>query len=345
MPPPSRRWPPRPGPSCACASTRSWPVAAPCWRSAERLRRTHEPDLVAAATLLAGLRERARGQARRRRGSDGLRPGRARAGDQQARWPTTGPAGWPTRARERWSTSAAGSAPTWWRWPAPASTSPASTATRPESRWPGPTWPPWVCAGAWSRRTPPTLRRVGPRRGVRRPRPAGVVRADVRPGCLVATVDVGRAAARPGATGSRRQVGAGHPAPAGTSGVEAEWVSDGGDLVEAALWGPPLAQVRHRATVLPAGAHADRRRRPGPGAGRARPGVPVRARRRRHPGRSGHRGGCAGRRPAGRPSTWPTSPPTGWSPRRSRGRTALSRSCPTGRGRCAPPCAAATWAR
>jgi SAM-dependent methyltransferase len=37
-------------------------------------------------------------------------------------------------------------------------------------------------------------------------------------------------------------------------GVEAEWVSDGGDLVEAALWGRPLATVRRRATVLPAGA-------------------------------------------------------------------------------------------
>ena len=35
--------------------------------------------------------------------------------------------------------------------------------------------------------------------------------------------------------------------------VEAEWVSDGGDLVEAALWGPSLATARRRATVLPAG--------------------------------------------------------------------------------------------
>jgi hypothetical protein len=35
--------------------------------------------------------------------------------------------------------------------------------------------------------------------------------------------------------------------------VEAEWVSDGGNLVEAALWGPSLATARRRATVLPAG--------------------------------------------------------------------------------------------
>lgn len=37
-------------------------------------------------------------------------------------------------------------------------------------------------------------------------------------------------------------------------GVEAEWVSDGGDLVEACLWGEPFATTRRRATVLPAGA-------------------------------------------------------------------------------------------
>ena len=35
--------------------------------------------------------------------------------------------------------------------------------------------------------------------------------------------------------------------------VEAEWVSDGGDLVETALWSPPLAGCRRRATLLPGG--------------------------------------------------------------------------------------------
>ncbi|MDN5854456.1 MAG: class I SAM-dependent methyltransferase, partial [Actinomycetia bacterium] len=37
-------------------------------------------------------------------------------------------------------------------------------------------------------------------------------------------------------------------------GVEAEWVSDGGDLVEACLWSEPLATTRRRASVLPGGA-------------------------------------------------------------------------------------------
>lgn len=38
------------------------------------------------------------------------------------------------------------------------------------------------------------------------------------------------------------------------AGVEAEWVSDGGDLVEACLWGTPFATTTRRATALPSGA-------------------------------------------------------------------------------------------
>ncbi|KAA1397382.1 class I SAM-dependent methyltransferase [Aeromicrobium ginsengisoli] len=38
------------------------------------------------------------------------------------------------------------------------------------------------------------------------------------------------------------------------TGVEAEWVSDGGNLVEACLWGAPFATATRRATVLPSGA-------------------------------------------------------------------------------------------
>jgi len=37
-------------------------------------------------------------------------------------------------------------------------------------------------------------------------------------------------------------------------GVEAQWVSDGGDLVETCLWGPGLATAPRRATALPSGA-------------------------------------------------------------------------------------------
>lgn len=37
-------------------------------------------------------------------------------------------------------------------------------------------------------------------------------------------------------------------------GVEAEWISVGGNLVEACLWGAAFAKVSRRATVLPAGA-------------------------------------------------------------------------------------------
>lgn len=36
-------------------------------------------------------------------------------------------------------------------------------------------------------------------------------------------------------------------------GVEAEWVSDGGSLVETCLWGAPFATASRRATVLPSG--------------------------------------------------------------------------------------------
>jgi hypothetical protein len=58
------------------------------------------------------------------------------------------------------------------------------------------------------------------------------------------------------------------------AGVEAEWVSDGGDLVEAALWGRPLAQVRRRATLLPSGATLTDLDDPGGGAvGVAAPGA------------------------------------------------------------------------
>lgn len=47
-------------------------------------------------------------------------------------------------------------------------------------------------------------------------------------------------------------------------GVEAQWVSDGGDLVEACLWGAGLASTSRRATVLPAAQEIVGEPRPGP---------------------------------------------------------------------------------
>ena len=50
------------------------------------------------------------------------------------------------------------------------------------------------------------------------------------------------------------KVAPGIPHSAVPDGVEAEWVSDGGEVKEAALWSGPLASAGRRATVLPAGA-------------------------------------------------------------------------------------------
>ena len=51
------------------------------------------------------------------------------------------------------------------------------------------------------------------------------------------------------------KVAPGIPHQALPAGAEAEWVSDGGDVVEAGLWwGPMSSGVRRRATLLPAGA-------------------------------------------------------------------------------------------
>jgi SAM-dependent methyltransferase len=60
-------------------------------------------------------------------------------------------------------------------------------------------------------------------------------------------------AARVPATGAKLAPGVPHTALPGDA--EAEWVSDGGDVLECALWCGPLATgVRRRATLLPSGA-------------------------------------------------------------------------------------------
>jgi SAM-dependent methyltransferase len=54
-------------------------------------------------------------------------------------------------------------------------------------------------------------------------------------------------------------------------GVEAEWVSDNGEVKEAALWSPTLATTRHRATVISGGGLASLTSEDDPYAGQERP--------------------------------------------------------------------------
>jgi SAM-dependent methyltransferase len=62
-------------------------------------------------------------------------------------------------------------------------------------------------------------------------------------------------AARVAATGAKLAPGVPHTALPTDAGAEAEWVSDGGDVLECALWCGPLSTgVRRRATLLPSGA-------------------------------------------------------------------------------------------
>ncbi len=89
------------------------------------------------------------------------------------------------------------------------------------------------------------------------------------------------------------KVAPGIPHDAVPDGVEAEWISDAGEVKEAALWSGKLyAGTTRRATLLPGGATVTART-----GDRERPGRPVhlRAGRSRRPGRSGH-----GRRRCGR---------------------------------------------
>ena len=121
-------------------------------------------------------------------------------------------------------------------------------------------------------------------------------------------------------------------------GVEAEWVSDEGDVKEAALWSPQLATARRRATVIKGGGLVSLTDEDDPGSagGPGRGPLPLRARRRGDPGRTGDRGRGRGERRPGRRAhrlrhqrrgvlalPWPAP-------------TRCSRSCPTRRSRCAP---------
>ena len=85
-------------------------------------------------------------------------------------------------------------------------------------------------------------------------------------------------------------------------GVEAEWVSVGGSIVEALLWGRGISTTWRRATLVRDGAVAEvtRRRRSRAGAGRPRPRLAARARPGAHPLRADV---ARRRRPAPRWST------------------------------------------
>ena len=159
--------------------------------------------------------------------------------------------------------------------------------------------------GAARRRARAGPRGGGRRRGLRRPRPPDVVgQPRVRPGRL-------RAVARRGPRGPRRRSprsgsssARASPTRALPHDAHAQWVSVDGDVVEVGLWFGPLAPEGpgRSALVLRDGeAHVVEQtsdERPPTGRGRR---LPLRARRRGDPRRSGRRGRGAGARPARRP--------------------------------------------
>ena len=107
------------------------------------------------------------------------------------------------------------------------------------------------------------------RRGVRRPRAPRRPRAGADPAPLVPAVLVRHRAWRVACAATGAKLAPGVPHDVLPAGTEAEWVSDGGDLVECALWFGPLAtDVARRATLLPSGAtltgDGDRRAEAGP---------------------------------------------------------------------------------
>ena len=128
-------------------------------------------------------------------------------------------------------------------------------------------------------------------------------------------------------------------------GVEAEWVSDHGEVKEAALWSGGLATTARRATVIGDGGLATLTEDDDPGAEVRDVGdVPLRARRRRDPRRAGHRGRRRGRRRAGRRPHRLRHLRQPRSARRSPAATACASSCPTARSSSRPPCASAASA-
>ena len=142
--------------------------------------------------------------------------------------------------------------------------------------------------------------RAGGRLRGRRPRPGppGGRTAAAGPRPLVAALVDGRSRCWTACRRAVVKVAPGLDHDRVPDGVEAEWVSVGGSIVEALLWGRGLAATWRRATLSRDGdvARADRRRRPGPGAGR--PGARLAARAR--PGADPLGADVAGRRRPGR---------------------------------------------
>ena len=182
---------------------------------------------------------------------------RARAGDPPGASPRVTPSGSPGQPSSGWPTCAAASAATWCRSP--------GRPGRRRGRRPGP-----ADRRRWPRRTPRVLG-AGDRVELRCEDVAdtdlagvdGVFVDPARRGGGRRALDprswsppfsfVLDVAARVPATGAKLAPGVPHGVL--PPDAEAEWVSDGGDVVECALWCGPLATgVRRRATLLPSGA-------------------------------------------------------------------------------------------
>ena len=277
------------------------------------------------------------------------RPGLEQATRPRWRRPAR-PRGWPPPGCAPSPTWAAASAPTRSPPPAPASGCTRWRPTRSPRRWPAPTprppgWPIWYRRVRRRHRG----RRVPGRRGLLRPGPAQWP----APGGGSSTRPPTRRRGTSSPGWPRRvprtvlKLAPGIDHALIPAGAEAEWVSVDGDLVEAALWCGPLAEVPRRASLLPRGRHqltgtrrAGRRRwaavaalrlRPGRRGGPRPPGGRVRRDRGRRAGRPDHR--VRVRRPGGPDAVRPLF--------RGRGRAAVLAQAAA--RRCCASAASAGW--
>ena len=247
------------------------------------------------------------GEVRRPGAPDVLHPRRPRAGHPPLAWPPTGPAACRRRSRRASSTSGAASAATSSRSRGPGSPRPGSTSTRCGWRWPqanlgalGLSGAVQVADATQVDPTPFDVAFADPARRSGRGRTFHV--EDWTPPWSFVEGLLRRDACV--------KVAPGIPHALIPHGVEAEWVSDRGEVKEAALWSGPARDRRpaRDGDRRRRPGHPDRRGRPGPGRRRGRRPrrLPLRARRSGDPGRAGHRGGGRRQRPAARPARSPT---------------------------------------